>query len=249
MQEIHPNVSWLNECYDLGDRHKHVAVYLLADPETDRYVLVDTGSFYHREAITAQVEAATDGSGLDALVLSHSDYPHAANVDAFAAEGSDVELVASSSSPLAQGLPADATRARIGGSLTVAGRELSFIDPPLADRSHTTWLYDHATAGLFVADGFGSYHQPGECDRTSADFDDGIPREAIEDFHAETLVWLRYVDPAKLRRALEAIIEAYPPAYVAPIHGHPIMGDDVDRFLDRLIDAATAIAADYDVSD
>ncbi len=243
MQEIHPGVTWIEECYDLGDVHEHVAVYLLSDDESD--VLIDSGSFYHRQAITKQVASATNGAGIDALVLSHSDYPHAGNVSEFAADGNDVELVASSGSPRAQGLPADATQAYIGGSLVVAGRKLSFIDPPLADRSHTTWMYDHESSGLFVADGFGSYHQPGECSDTSADFDEGIPAAAIYEFHADTLDWLRYVDPAKLRQAIEAIFTEYPPAYVAPIHGHPIMAADLDSYLDRLIDAAARIADEY----
>lgn len=245
MQEIREGVVWIEECYDLGDAHEHVSVYLLRDG--DRSVLVDSGSFYHREAIAEGIEAATGGAGLDALVLSHSDYPHAGNVAEFAAEGSDVELVASSGSPRAQGLPPDATRAYIGGSLDVAGRELSFLDPPLADRSHTTWIYDHETRALFVADGFGSYHRPGQCAFTSADFESGIPAESVSAFHADTLDWLRYVDPAKLRRALEAILAEYPPSVVAPIHGHPVLEGDVERYVDRLVDAAAGIAAGYDV--
>ena len=43
MPDIAPGVTWLNECYDLGDRHEHVSVYLLTDPESQRSVLVDTG--------------------------------------------------------------------------------------------------------------------------------------------------------------------------------------------------------------
>jgi len=241
MQELVPGVTWLNECYDMGDRHEHVSVYLLTEPATERSVLVDTGSFVHREAITEQVERGAP-AGLDALVLSHSDYPHSANVDRFAPEGSDVKLVASSTSPLAQGLPRDATRVSIGETLAVAGRDLTFIDPPLADRSHTTWVYDHQTRGLFVADGFGSYHQDGECAMTSRDFPEGIPEKAIHDFHAETLTWLQYVDPEKLRRALDAIVDAYPPAYVAPIHGHPILEADLEGYLERLVGAARKIS-------
>jgi hypothetical protein len=36
MQELVPGVTWINECYDLGDRHEHVSVYLLTDPDTER---------------------------------------------------------------------------------------------------------------------------------------------------------------------------------------------------------------------
>lgn len=44
-----------------------------------------------------------------------------------------------------------------------------------------------------------------------------------------------------------AILEDHPVPWIAPIHGHPIAGDDADRYLDRLIDAAGRIADGYDV--
>jgi len=243
MREISDGVAWINECYDLGDAHEHVSVYLLS--AGGRHVLVDSGSFYHREAIEREVATATGGEGLDALVLSHSDYPHSANVRTLLEEGA--ELVASSGSPRAQGLPPDATRAEIGGSLPVAAREFSFVDPPLADRSHTTWIYDHDSRGLFTADGFGSYHRPGECDALSTEYDGGVPAAAIYEYHVDTLVWLRYVDPGKLRAALESILAEYPVDYVAPIHGPPILAEDLDQYLDRLVDAAARFADGYDV--
>ena len=247
MREIEDGVTWIDECYDLGGTHEHVSVFLVHDAATDEFALVDSGSFYHREAIAAQVEEATGGRGIDALILSHSDYPHSGNIREFKTEGDAVELVASSGSPLAQGLPPDAIKAEIGGRLEIIGRTWSFIDPPLADRSHTTWIYDHGSGGLFTADGFGSYHAPGECDMVSSDFADGIPAEEIYRYHRDTLTWLRYVDPAKLEDTLRSILDEFDVAYVAPVHGHPIVGDDLDRFLERLLDAATRIAGDYEV--
>lgn len=246
--EIAEGVRWIDECYDMDGRHEHVSVFLVHDRDSDQYALIDSGSFYHRGAIRAQVEEATGGRGVDALILSHSDYPHSANVREFKTEGDDVDLVASSGAPRAQGLPADARYAAIGGSLEIIGREFSFIDPPLADRSHTTWIYDHGSGGLFTADGFGSYHAPSECGRLSSDFAAGIPEEAIYAYHADTLVWLRYVDPEKLRAALDAIFETFEVEYVAPVHGHPIVGDDVEGYVDRLVSAAARIASEYSVS-
>ena len=238
------DVQWLNECYPHEERHEHVSVYLIRSDAAS--ILVDSGSFYHREPIRDRIGRATGGDGLDTIILSHSDYPHAGNVSEFREEWGDVELVASSGSPELQGL-SDARRCKIGESLTVSGRRFSFIDPPLADRSHTTWIYDHDSGVLFTADGFGNYHPPGECDDTSRDFEDGIPAEAIHEFHAKNLVWLRYVDPEKLRAALTAIFDDYDVSYVAPIHGNPIAAPDLDGYLDRLVDAAARIASEYSV--
>lgn len=45
---------------------------------------------------------------------------------------------------------------RIGPPLDVGG--FSFIDPPLADRNQTVWIFDHGSGLLVTADGFGIHH-------------------------------------------------------------------------------------------
>jgi flavorubredoxin len=242
---VTPTVEWINQCYDHEERHEHVSLYLLRAPEGT--VLVDSGSFYHREEITAAVDEATDGEGPDAIVLSHSDYPHAANVSPLGGDTEDVELVASSASPAQQGLP-DARKCDIGGSLTIQGREFSFIDPPLADRSHTTWIYDHGDGVLFTADGFGNYHDPGQCEHLSGDFPDATPAEAVYEYHRDNLVWLRYVAPEKVERTLDDIFAEFDVRAVAPIHGNPIEAADLDGYRDRLGDAMCRIADEYPVA-
>ena len=243
--ELTPSVDWLHQCYPHEENHEHVSVYLLRAP--DGFVLVDSGSVYHRGGVKAAVDDATGGAGVDAIVLSHSDYPHSGNISALGAGTDSVELVASSGNPEQQGLP-DARKVTIGDETTVQGRRLSFIDPPLADRSHTTWIYEHADGVLFTADGFGAYHDPGRCDHTSSDYADGVPSEAVYSYHRDNLVWLRYVDPAKLRVALDDIFKTYDVSAVAPVHGPPVVGDDVDPYLDRLHDAAARVADEYEVT-
>lgn len=239
-------VSWLNECYEQDSGvHEHVSVYLLE--EHGRYILVDSGSFYHKDAIVSQIEEATDGAGIDALILSHSDYPHSANISTFREEWGNVELIASCGAPEAQGL-SNATRCTIGGSMEVLGRQFSFIDPPLADRSHTTWIFDHRDGILFTADGFGNVHQSDECDLRSEDMTQMIEYEDIYQFHKETLVWLRYVDPEKLRTTLDEILSGYDIRYIAPIHGNPIAANDIETYLSRLTQAAEQISNEYTVN-
>lgn len=243
---ITDDVQWINECYVHEDgAHEHVSVFLIQ--AGDEYIVIDSGSFYHRKAIKDGLHEATDGDGIDAIILSHSDYPHSANIRPFQEEwGEDVELVASSGAPEQQGLP-EARKATIGGSMDVCGRTFSFIDPPLADRSHTTWIFDHGSDVLFTADGFGNYHEDGECDATSRELDGGIDYADVLRHNRETLVWLRYVDPEKLRTKLDRILGEYDPAWVAPIHGNPIAGEDLEDYLDKLVGAATQITDEYDV--
>lgn len=238
-------VEWVSQCYDHENKHEHVSLYLLREGED--VVLVDSGSFYHREDILNKIADATDGDGPDAIILSHSDYPHAANVSPLGGDTGEVELVASSGSPGQQGLP-DARKCEIGGQLDVKGRTFSFIDPPLADRSHTTWIYDHADGVLFTADGFGNYHDSGQCGFLSGEFTDMIPSEEIYEYHRDNLVWLRYVDPEKVERTLDDIFDKFDINAIAPIHGNPIEGDDIDIYRDRLYDAMSRISDEYEVS-
>ncbi|MDX1396601.1 MAG: MBL fold metallo-hydrolase, partial [Gemmatimonadota bacterium] len=183
-------VEWIHECFAEPDgRHVHVSVYLVRAPGGD--ILIDSGSFYHRESLSRRIGEATGGGGPGALVLSHSDYPHSGNIPSFRRDWGDFEIVASVANADIQGLPY-ARQAEIGGSLDVLGRRLTFLDPPLADRSHTSWIYDEEARTLFVADGFGTLHRPGECDRLWGDLPAGNRAAGIHEFHAQTLRWLIY---------------------------------------------------------
>lgn len=238
------DVEWINECYPTQGKHEHVSVYLIR--AGDQSIIIDSGSFYHRESIRNRIMKATRQQGIGAIILSHADTPHAGNVNAFRREWGDIDVIASSGVPELQGLPF-AKRSKIGASLDVSGRRFSFIDPPLADRSHTSWIFDHTSGVLFTADGMGNYHHPGQCGYTYAQFPGGVPLEDIYDFHRTALVWLRYVDPNKLRRKLESIYAQFDIRYIAPVHGNPIAKEDLPEYMDRLTTAAKRIADEYTV--
>jgi flavorubredoxin len=240
------DVEWINECYPTQGRHEHVSVYLIRTAE--KYIIIDSGSYYHRERIRARILAATGEHGIGAIILSHADYPHAANVNAFRREWGEIDVIASSGVPELQGLPF-AKKSKIGGSLEVFERKFSFIDPPLADRSHTSWIYDHGSGILFTADGMGNYHQPGQCGLTFGEFPGGVPLTDIYDFHRTALVWLRYVDPARLRARLESIYAQFNITYIAPIHGNPIAIQYISTFMDRLDETASRISNEYIVGE
>ena len=228
------DVSWIAENYALGaGRNVHVSVFLIR--AGDRNILIDSGSFYHRAepGAAGSRESPPEDVGIHSLVLSHSDYPHSGNIPAFRRRWGDFEIVASSGEPEIQGLPY-ARRSRIGGSLEVAGREIDFLDPPLADRSHTSWIYDRASRVLFVADGFGYHHADDETGLTSRQLPDGFRSEEIYTFHRDTLIWLRYADPAVLMGVLGEMFAERDVSWVAPIHGNPIAAEHLDDYLERL---------------
>ncbi len=237
------DVSWIAESYPLGaGRNVHVSVFLIR--AGDRHILIDSGSFHHRESLARRISAATAGRGIHSLVLSHSDYPHSGNIPAFRRLWGDFEIVASSGEPEIQGLPY-ARRSRIGGSLDVAGRRIDFLDPPLADRSHTSWIHDRASGVLFVADGFGYHHADDETGLTSRQLPDGFRSDEIHGFHRDTLVWLRYADPAVLMTALRRLLAEREVSWVAPIHGNPIAAEHLDDYLARLEEGVRRIVREH----
>jgi flavorubredoxin len=240
------DVEWISECYPVGDRHLHVSLYLIRCPGGN--IVVDSGSFYHRESIESRLTAATRGQGIQALILSHSDYPHSGNIPSFRREWGDFEIVASCADAGVQGLPY-ARRSRIGETLEVLGREFTFLDPPLADRSHTTWVYDRESRVMFVADGFGNYHETGTCRLTSSELAEEDRALGIRDFHAGALKWLRYVDPPKLSGQLRRLLEEHPVSFVAPIHGNPIAAANLERYLSMLEASVQEIADGYVVAE
>ena len=150
--------------------------------------------------------------------------------------------MASCGDPDLQGLPY-ARRTKIGDVTDVLGRRLVILDPPLADRNHTTWVYDEASRTLFVADGFGTLHAPGACDIDWGRMPEDGRAEGVHEFHAQTLPWLRYADPDRVMGALHTMLERHPPSWIAPIHGPPIAEADVDRYMADLGEAVMRIAA------
>lgn len=237
--DLGSGVEWIHECFPEEDGHLHVSVYLVRAPEGD--ILIDSGSFYHRESLAERIGAATGGRGPRSMILSHSDYPHSGNIPTFRDEWGDFEIVASVASPEIQGLPY-ARRSRIGETLDVRGRRFTFLDPPLADRSHTTWIFDEEARVLFVADGFGTLHPPGACERWWGDLPADGRASGVEEFHRQTLRWLIYVDPARLMAALRQMFARHPAEVVAPIHGPPIAAADLEEYLGDLERAVRRIA-------
>lgn len=238
--QLTDDVHWINESYSLGnDEQIHLSVYLVE--AGDRAILIDTGSFYHREEIKKQI-IDTVGK-LDAIILSHGDVPHAGNLRDFDTTWDDITLVSGSGAPEIQGYPIhDYRQCRIGADMTIEGRKFSFIDPPLADRNHTVWIYDQESGVLVTADGFGNHHTPGERDYLSSDFDDCTPTDRIYEFHRTALRWLRFVNPQKVQTTLDRMFSTYDISYVAPIHGNPIVAGDIPEYMDRLMTSISRIS-------
>lgn len=241
-RSVTPEIEWINECYPVDEYHLHVSLYLLE--HRGSMVLVDTGSFFHRDRIRAELEALGCFTDLDTLILSNAGFIHAGNISMFLDSG-DVEVVCFIGGPEKHGYT-DAISADPGQSLSVGENHFTFIEPIVTDLGSCGWTYHHQTGALFTSDGFGHYHRPGTCEATSDELEGGFEREAVYRFQAETLRWLKYVDPAEIEDAVDRVFDAYDVEYLLPVHGHPIVREDIDDYLEHFVESIYEIAGASD---
>lgn len=232
VRELTEEVHWISECYEDRGRHLHVSLYLIQGEET---ILVDSGSEVHGDRVLHQVDELVADGGVDAMVLTHSDLPHSGNISRLRDRWGDFEVFTVTRAPeITLGDDHNVTVCDVGDTLTLGDRDVHLISAPLKDILSSTWIYDAASSVLFTADGFGHYHDPGECDAFSNELDGGISEADVMSFHEDLVPWLPYVDPGKLNLALETIVDSLDLAFIAPIHGNPVVADDVDAYLETL---------------
>ena len=118
-----------------------------------------------------------------------------------------------------------------------AGRPFTCIHPLLTDVTVSQWAYDHESGVLFTAEAFGHYHDAENCGQTSAEMEGGIPMEHIDDFYMDKLPFVDFLDREKLGDAFEMLFDILDVTYVAPIHGTPVAAEDIDDYVDDVMQA------------
>jgi flavorubredoxin len=242
--QLTDDVHSIYNCDPVKGRHVHNSVYLIAG---DANLLVDTGTGHDRNHIMAEIDAITDGEGLDGIIISHPDLPHIANAKHFV-DTWDVETYSPIANPEAQGLYrwGGGTRRIVKGSdMIIQGRKFYASEKILADRPNTCWLYDYESGVYVTGDGFGNYHDPAACGAMFDGIDDESMEQDIKQYNRDKLTWLRYMQAALVRQSLERLVAKFDISYVAPIHGNPIAGQDVATYLDYFEASVEEIAAEY----
>lgn len=237
VKSLGEGIDWVSRCH-LNEEgvavgsHTHISQYLVETSEGN--VLVDAGAGHGQELVGA-LRKATGGEGLDTVLLTHAILPHTGNVEVLREELGGPTFVSTSPIPPAIGVE-DAQPTVINDTEVVEGDEFTFIDPLLTDVVVSTWIYHHDTKTMFTAEGVGHYHEDGDCSRLSSDYSDGIPKKGIHDFAADKLMFLNYVDPEKVRIAFETLLDEYDIERIAPIHGNPVEEDDIDDYIETLVE-------------
>ena len=121
------------------------------------------------------------------------------------------------------------------GTQDLEGRTVTCMKPFLTDVNVSQWIFDHQSRVLITAEAFGHYHDPGQCDATSADT--ALRYGNVERFYRDKLTFLDQLDLAKVRDAFAVLFDRLDPAYVAPIHGNPVAAADLDDYVDDVLTA------------
>lgn len=255
-REIAPGVHWIQECgsdlsamvepanspdwYEPGcDVHIGQSAYVLRGEES---LLFDTLSPASTDQVLAELsEVLTDG--LDYLVVSHPDVPHAGNafpiLEAYPqarlvapAYGNDHELYHLD----------DATKVGAGDAIDLGGLTAEFHEATFPDAPMHVWMTERETNALFPVDWFGFPHNDTECYRIADEFDRPLSVDRFVEFHGRVLFWLQYVDVEKTNAEIERIAREFDPDLICPAHGCVVREDPAEhmRTVKRAVEAIDA---------
>ncbi|MFB6171311.1 MAG: MBL fold metallo-hydrolase [Haloarculaceae archaeon] len=237
--ELADGLWWIPQCEPVGDdddRHVHASVYLLTGAGGN--VLVDAGppdAAHVREA----VEDVTDGAGVDALVMTHTNLPHAGDVGAY----EDARVYSATDIPPEFGGYGELWK--IDETHDVCGREISFVKPPMTDHVYSQWPFDHDTGTLFTSEALGNYHRPGRCTEVWDAPERAVATEDVDAYCRDRLPWLQYARPESFRETLERRLGRFDVDRVAPSHGTPVTAAHLPAYVERLLTVTAGIADDW----
>lgn len=231
-REVVPGVTRIQECgpdrggIDGLEVHVPQHAYLLQGEET---LLFDTLSPASRDHVLSELDGLLE-TGLDYLVPSHPDIPHAGNTGAIRDAYPGAELLApryGSAHELYH--LGDATRVGAGDVLDLGGLEVSFHEAPFPDAAIHMWLFERTSATLFTVDWCGFPHLGDECDLFVEEFERPVTIDRLVNLHEFVLFWLAYVDVDRTNATIDRIVDRFDPQVVAPGHGNPVRVDAVDH--------------------
>jgi Metallo-beta-lactamase superfamily len=205
-------------------------------------VLVDTGTVVQSEEFMAALRTVIDPSDLRWIWLTHTDFDHIGSLHQLLAENPRLTVITTFLGVGIMGLTAPLPMERVhlvnpGQTITVGGRTLTAVKPPVYDNPVTTGFYDQRSGTLCTADCFGAL---------LAD----VPERA-EDLSDEELLqgqvfwvmadspWVCKVDRSVFAKDLDAV-RAMEPELVLSSHLPVAAGASLERLLASLAAAPAA---------
>lgn len=240
-REIEPGFHWIYECGpdrsvmfaaegdspDWADSDEEVylpqCAYLLCGEEES--LLLDTLSPASTDHVLAELDELLE-DGLDYLVVSHPDVPHAGNALAILDAYPDATLVAPEYGDDHELYRLDdALQVGEGDEIDLGGYVAAFHEATFLDAPVSLWMSERSTETLFPVDWFGFPHAESEMLRFVDELDAPLDEDRLVQFHGRVLFWHQYVDVPKVNSEIDRLIETHDPELVAPAHGLVIRED------------------------
>lgn len=241
-REIAPNIHWIQE--DGADRSDYVAdvepswydedetlhigqnTYLIDDEQS---LLFDTLSPASTDRILSAIDEILD-DGLDYLVVSHPDVPHAGNTVRIREAYPEAELVAPRYGNAHELYHLDsATKVGAGDAINLGRRTVEFHEAAFPDASMHIWMTERTTDTLFPVDWLGYPHHGNEGLTFADELNEPITPDRLEVFHGRVMFWFQYVDVDRVAAEIDHLIETYNPAMIAPGHGNVIRENPIEH--------------------
>lgn len=226
--------GWFRE-----DQGLHIPLnsYLLAGE--DHSLLFDTLSRSRPQHVVDEVTGILGDAGLDYVVPSHDEAPHAGNADILGRElGAQlIECGAAGATPELHDLvyeQADPIEVTHGDTIDLGGYVVEFVEPVLLDSAMTTWLFEHETETLFTVDSFGFPHHADECRRFADELATPVTANRTLQYTGRSLQWLQFADAGKVKADLDALTSEFDPANIAPAHGQVVRDVDFAAFVEMI---------------
>jgi len=236
-REIEPGFYWIQEpgpdrshfveeryekrpdWYDEDDTlHVPQNAYLLDGEES---LLFDTLSPASTDVVLDELDALVDG--LDYLVVSHPDVPHAGNTGPILEAHPEARLVAPAYGNAHELYHlGNARKVREGDRVDLGRFEVTFHEAAFPDAAVHVWMTERRTGTLFPVDWLGYPHRGAETLKFPDEFDTGLTVDRLVQFHGRVLFWFQYVDVDRVHASIDRLIDRYDPALIAPGHGNPI---------------------------
>jgi len=198
--------------------------YLVAGD--DATLLFDTLSPARTEHVLDALDDLVGDRGLDYLVVSHPDVPHAGNAPAILDAHPEAALVApgyGNDHELYQ--LDDAVHVVEGDTIDLGDRVVEFHEATFLDAPVSVWMTDPQTKTLFTVDWMGFPHLGENALAFVDETDRKFSVEQFVEFHSRVLFWYQYVDVGTVRREVDALLEKFDPSIIAPSHGQVIRED------------------------
>jgi flavorubredoxin len=190
----------------------------------------------------AGLEEVVGDSGLDYVVPSHPEAPHAGNANAVLEQYPGATLLSSAYGRGEELYYLDRGRqVESGETLDLGGHTVEFLEATFPDTAFHIWMKEHTTNTLFTADWMGAPHLAGECLRFADELDSPLSPGQILEFQARALRWLQYADTERVHEAIDDLIQTHHPTIICPAHG-TVIREDAETFLEEMKTVVDMIA-------